>query len=381
MLSVEEIADIQSFSQLGPRWTQLASASSTSSIFQTYEWNAAWLRHLGSGRLLVLAVTDGPELVGIAPLVIRRPYGLPLRRLQFMATGPSDYLGVVAAAGREAEVWSCTLQHVLRRRDLWDVVDLQQVPESSAVRTAVHCLRGEGVRPWLTPQAVCPYLPLPGSKDAFMASLGSKTRWNLRYYERVLRRDHEVAMERVPNADLASEMEELFRLHSARWRTRWLPGVLAMPATRRFHREVAESFARAGWLRLFRLTVDGATAASLYCFSYGGKGYYYLGGFDPRYAKMSVGTLLTGYAIGEMADEGCREMDFLRGGEAYKYRWGCRDRTNQRLTVVRPGIRACLARSIVAVEQWAARAWESRMHSGRSSARRLVANPTRNMER
>jgi len=382
MLSVKEITDTESFLALALRWTELASASASCTIFQTYEWNAAWLRHVGRGRLFVLTVSEGPELVGIAPFVIRRSYGLPLRRLEFMATGPSDYLGIIAAAGRDADVWACVLKHVIRRDDLWDVADLQQIPECEAVRAAAEAVRGQGFSVSLVPQTVCPYLPLGGSREAFLASLGSKTRWNLRYYERVLKRSHELAMELVPACDLVSEMQALFRLHSARWRTKRLPGVLALPAIRRFHLSAARSFAQAGWLRLFRLRLDGATVASLYCFSYKGKGYYYLGGFDPRYARMSIGTLLTGHAIGELADEGCREMDFLRGGEAYKYRWGCTDRANLRLTLVKPGLRSRIAGWAVRAEQWVADAWESRMH--RREAGRLQSDqqrtPTRNME-
>jgi CelD/BcsL family acetyltransferase involved in cellulose biosynthesis len=36
--------------------------------------------------------------------------------------------------------------------------------------------------------------------------------------------------------------------------------------------------------------------------------------------------VLVGCAIEAAAEEGAREFDFLRGREAYKYRWGARDR-------------------------------------------------------
>ncbi|MGQ9697530.1 MAG: GNAT family N-acetyltransferase [Armatimonadota bacterium] len=382
MLSIAEITDTEGLRNLEPTWRELASVAGSCTVFQTYEWNHAWLKHMASGRLWVLTTADGAKTIGIAPFVIRRCYGLPSRRLQFAATGPSDYLGVLAEPGREAEVWHSVLQHVICRRDLWDVVDLQQIPDTAALRSAVDGMRTPGLSVQLRPQAVCPYLPLGGSREAFLAKLGGKTRWNLRYYERVLKRTHDVAMELVPACELESEMENLFRLHSARWRARLLPGVLALPAVRQFHRNVALAFAQAGWLRLFRLRLDDATVASLYCFSHNGRGYYYLGGFDPRYARFSIGTLLTGYAIGELAEEGCSEIDFLRGREAYKYRWGCLDRTNLRLTVAKRGVISKLAAWQIRAEQRVADAWESRMHAPkRSDSNQPAANPTRNMER
>jgi len=374
VLSVEVLASLDRLESLRPEWDELLARSPTATIFQTHQWQLAWLRHLGGGRLLALAVRDGRDLVGLAPLVVRRAYGTPFRRLQFVGTGPSDYLGVVAADGQEAAVWGAVLERAWDLRHLWDVLDLQQVRLSAPPFARAGPSDGDapvdlrlsslGTGSWLRclHQAVCPHLPLPGSRDAFIGSLGKKARWNLRYYLRALGREHKVEMGLVGEDNLAAEMEALFRLHGARWRKRWLPGVLALPSVRRFHRQVAAEFLRAGWLRLFRMQVDGATVASIYCFSYGGVGCYYLSGFDPAYARQSVGTVLTGHAIGELAEEGCRELDFLRGAEPYKYRWGCVDRHNARLIGTKDGAISALAAKALIREQRIADAWERRAH-------------------
>ena len=52
-----------------------------------------------------------------------------------------------------------------------------------------------------------------------------------------------------------------------------------------------------------------------------------------RFDACSPGALLLEHAIGEAVRTAAGEFDFLRGAEAYKYRWGARDRPQYRLRV------------------------------------------------
>jgi CelD/BcsL family acetyltransferase involved in cellulose biosynthesis len=65
---------------------------------------------------------------------------------------------------------------------------------------------------------------------------------------------------------------------------------------------------------------------------------YYLGGFEPEHARLSLGTILTARAIRHAIEaDGAREFDFLRGDEPYKYTWGAQDRFNHRVSMTRSG--------------------------------------------
>jgi CelD/BcsL family acetyltransferase involved in cellulose biosynthesis len=91
-------------------------------------------------------------------------------------------------------------------------------------------------------------------------------------------------------------------------------------------------------LRLHVLELDGIARAALYCFHKGPRTCYYLGGFEPTLAKLSLGTVLTGRAIRHAIEsDGASEFDFLRGDEPYKYKWGALDRKNARLVKVSSG--------------------------------------------
>jgi CelD/BcsL family acetyltransferase involved in cellulose biosynthesis len=123
-------------------------------------------------------------------------------------------------------------------------------------------------------------------------------------------------------------LDDLFRLHEARWRSRGEPGVLVDSAVREFHRDAARAFAAEGMLRLHRMRIGEAVAAVYYGFAWRRRSYAYLGGFDPEMPRLSPGAQILLHAIGAAIAEGCGEFDFLRGGESDKYAWGAVDRRN-----------------------------------------------------
>jgi CelD/BcsL family acetyltransferase involved in cellulose biosynthesis len=120
-------------------------------------------------------------------------------------------------------------------------------------------------------------------------------------------------------------------LHNLRWDGRGRSDAFHTPELIAFHRDLAPlAFAR-GWLRLYVLRLNGRQAASLYGFLYGGKFYFYQSGFDPAFAKYSVGLLTMGLAIQDALKEHVVEFDLLHGNEAYKDHWAPLQRGIRRL--------------------------------------------------
>ncbi|HEY3284012.1 MAG TPA: GNAT family N-acetyltransferase [Armatimonadota bacterium] len=366
MLSTEVIGRWDELLALGPEWEAMEDAGGAPTVFQTYAWQGAWVRHQRKGRCWSLTFRDGRKLVGLAPLFVSHPYRLPVTRLQLLSTGASDYLDLLALPERRAEVSEAFFGALRERRRGWGLVDLHQLREECELLPREHVEQQRHGGPWwrFHPQAVAPYTDLPQTREAFLEALGKKTRKNLGYSRRVLEREHSVELGLADEGCLVQEMEAFFRLHQARWNKRWMPGQMAGARTRAFHLEAARGLLRRGKLRLHYLRLDGATVASLYCFSHGGVGYYYLGGFDPALSRYGIGTLLTAEAMMCAIDEGCREFDFLRGQESYKYRWGCLERINYRLlgTYAGPGPRA--TERLANLEQRVADWYEARAHGG-----------------
>jgi CelD/BcsL family acetyltransferase involved in cellulose biosynthesis len=134
----------------------------------------------------------------------------------------------------------------------------------------------------------------------------------------------------TPDLDPERWVDELCRLHAARWADLGEAGVLADDRLARFYRQVIGAFAAQGWARLYALQQGARVLGVYYGFQYRGAAYAYLGGFDPDFAYFSPGTVLVGHAIEQAVREGAREFHFLRGDEAYKYAWGAVDRWNTR---------------------------------------------------
>ena len=110
--------------------------------------------------------------------------------------------------------------------------------------------------------------------------------------------------------------------------------MLAGDQLQAFHAEVIAGFAKAGILRLYRMTLDGRPAAVIYAFTHRSRCYAYLSGFDPELSKLSPGTVLLHHVVKEAEREDVIEFDFLRQAEPYKYSWGAKDQSTWRVRLI-----------------------------------------------
>src|SRR4051794_29373006 len=94
-LHIEEIQTAAELEALRKDWSELWERCPAAGPFQSAEWQTAWRRRLGRGRLWVLAVRQGGRLCGLAPFCIGPYYGLPLRAVQLLGTGVSDSLDLL----------------------------------------------------------------------------------------------------------------------------------------------------------------------------------------------------------------------------------------------------------------------------------------------
>lgn len=337
-VDVQEIGDFAALTaKHAEDWRRIAGESPAATVFQTWEWTEAWWRHCASShRLRALVFRENGEVVGFAPLTGSR-LPSPLRTLRLAGTGPSDYLDMLALPGWESVVASAFVAYLREHSRRWDWLDLQQIRPGAAADTLCDAAARDRVEVWQG--ETCPYLPLiPGDWEGVRKSLGKKLRQNIGYYGRALEKQYMVEYRMANHETLADDLDAFFFLHQKRWNKRWLPGAFASRQTRKFHEAAARNLLDAGMLRLHTLSLDGTIQAALYCFHKDDRTCYYLSGFEPEMSRLSIGTVLTAHAIRHAAEkDGAHEFDFLRGNEAYKYRWGAIDRHNRRLSLTRSG--------------------------------------------
>ena len=327
-LTTEIIESSEALAALAPEWWDLWRRTSTPLPFLTPAWLLPWWRHFAPGRLFTLAARQHGRLVALAPAYIETgPLG---RRILPLGISLSDHLDIlVDAACAEPGLRALAVAAEARRCD-WDVWELENLPpDAQALRLPLR----SGWSAEVYQQEPCPVLMIPEGQTDLLPLLPVKKRRNIRLARNRCARRGEVCIERADERTASHILEGMIRLHGARWRDRAQHGVLASEPVLAFQREAVPELARAGLLRLYTLRIAEQVVAALYALTQGRLTYVYLSGFDPDYAFESPSVLLMAHALREALAEGCREIDFLRGGEAYKYEWGAVDRRNVKRSI------------------------------------------------
>jgi len=310
---IEVITDIETLEALAPDWQDLCRKNNVTP-FQTPMWLLPWWRYFGSNDLATIASRTGDRLDALAPLYIIRDDDSDESLGVFLGTGTSDYLDVLGDA-------TAVIDEMTRLDcQLWD---LHQLPASSSMLSVPL---PSGWSDNVEDHQPCPVLPIEGAEEELQNLVSTHFRKKIRYYRRSLQKMGEVRVETATAETLDGLLTALFELHGARWQRRDLPGLLADPNTRQFHRDVAPRMLRAGMLRMYAIRCDERIVAVFYGFALHGTVYYYLSGYDPDLEKLSIGNILVAHAIEQAVRDGATTFDFLRGAEEYKYSWGATDR-------------------------------------------------------
>ena len=83
----------------------------------------------------------------------------------------------------------------------------------------------------------------------------------------------------------------------------------------------------------------------------GKRNYLYLHSINIKYKKYSPGNLMVYYLILESYKEGYEIVDFLRGDEGYKQKWGTMDRFNENYMIFNRSIKSRVFKSIYQIIQ------------------------------
>ena len=318
-------------------WDRLHDAEATP--FMSAGWAGAWFEHY-DGEPLLVCVRDGAELVGIAPLVVRRRG--PLRVMEPVGMDPGDYWDVLAAPGRRAEVADAAARALREHRGRWDAWILRCLPPGSPV---VDALDRAGLRSLVRPPIPAPAIALPDSFDAYLAALPSSHRQNLRKHLRRLD-NGEVELRDVRDP---AELPAAF----ARWqdfrRRQWdSAGKEINPEhlSPRFHDFLLDCVGRllpSGRAMVWEFAREGKVIGTYVNFADELSYYWYLGGFDPAHTKIGLGKIAIGHGIRTSIEQGRARYDFGRGAEPYKYWYGAVDRPLAARVVSSGGVRGLAA--------------------------------------
>jgi CelD/BcsL family acetyltransferase involved in cellulose biosynthesis len=340
-MHVERITTTEAFQALAPEWNALLARSRADCVFLTWEWLFTWWKHFHLEReLSILTVREGGELVGLAPFMLRttRLAGFPFKSFEFLgnSTVGSDYLDVIVDERRRLAVLRALTAYVNALGIRLDLVQMAR-QDAEVLAVAADLVQGGWRRIELRTH-VCPFIRLRGHTwDSYLETLGRAHRANLRRRLRQAHGKFDLVFARAEtNEERRAALQALIRLHLARWRDRGVSEAFATPALVAFHDEVTALALARGWLRLYVLALDTVPVASLYGLRYGRTFSFYQSGFDPAFARWSVGLITMALAIQQAIAEGADEYDMLHGDEAYKFLWAREQRELSRLELYPP---------------------------------------------
>jgi CelD/BcsL family acetyltransferase involved in cellulose biosynthesis len=352
-LHVAVVHSEEEFDALKNDWDELVDNSNQCVYFLRWSWNRLWWKAYAplEGQLYLIVCRDqSGQLLGLAPLYWRRastPTIPSLKELLFLGTGipiiSSEHLDLITRRGYEQQVCEAMAAKVLQDRSV-DRLWLSEIPITSIALP--HFRRAIGEQHHL---AICNrshYVDTRITWNEFNASLGKSTRAKLARCTRRLYSLGSCEFHCVKTSDeLEPAMNHLVQLHQARWRSKGEPGSFAMKSFEKFLKEAMQSTLADGRLRLWTLSLNGETAAALLAFLDNGVAHYFQGGFDPKYAKDSLGTAMFGLCIRACIEtESIRQFNFMGGDAAYKAHWTELGVDSVALDWLRPGVRSSLVR-------------------------------------
>ncbi|HEY4707365.1 MAG TPA: GNAT family N-acetyltransferase [Thermodesulfobacteriota bacterium] len=323
---IEEIMGRRGLPELAPEWDALFEACPEAAPFQSPQWLIPWSAHLGAGEPYVLALRSGGALSAIAAFMLTGP------ELVFMGTGVSDYLDMLARPGLERAAALAVMERLGARQELWARCDLQELKAGSAL---LSITMPPGIRAKVRQMEPCLHIELPATLEEFAARCWTNRQTGSSRTRARHERSGLLTIETADGERLGEFIDSLFTLHAKRWASLGLPGVLNGRAIRSFHTEAAKGLLEKGMLRLYRMRYSGSDIAALYCLFRSGRVYAYLGGFDPALSRLSPGAQLLRHVVEDSIRTGAGVIDFLRGGEGYKYAWRPKEERNFRLVIER----------------------------------------------
>ena len=343
------------FDSVKDDWDQLLDASNQRAYFLRWAWNFTWWRTFrpANTRLFIIACRDEHQrLVGLAPFYWRQRSTAGIghvREVLFLGTGiflqTSEGLDVIARRGCEKIVAASVADFLRRNRD-WDQLWLNEMPSSSTVLP--HLRRALGDRAEVSVCNRTRYIDANTDWETFKSGLGRATRQNTLRQTRRLFESYDCRFRRVETADeLETAMDALISLHQARWQSKGDHGSFAIPGFEDFLRQAARFSLAEGRLRLWTLELKGKIVAARIAFFENGIVYCFQSGFDPAYAKDSIGKVLLGLCVRDcIEDESVREYNLMGGADSYKDCWASAGSDNVSLTLLRSGMRTLAYHSI-----------------------------------
>jgi CelD/BcsL family acetyltransferase involved in cellulose biosynthesis len=345
-IDVNVIDDEHDLTPLWQSWDDLATISSQP--YCTPAWMIAWWRHARprGAKLRTIVVHQGDRLIGIAPFFTHRTVA-GITRYRLLGARCSARVDLLALPGREAAVARALAGCVDRIQPRPGSILFEGVRESSpwpellsSARSRKHPLRLASELAVDAPFVVT----AEGGFEEWFAAKSKNFRQSLRRKRRHLEREG-ATFGRVTTEDgLERALHDLARLHRLRWDERGGSGVL-VHGVERMLRDAGHDLLGLGRFDIWWIEVHGRCISSHLFLTAGSETTYWLGGFDPAWARYQPSMLALVEAIQHAFDARLARVDLGTGAQPYKLRFTDEVESVRFINAIPRGSMSALARA------------------------------------
>ena len=304
---------LETFSSMSSEWPKLQEKSPVSPIFSSLEWSKTWWQHFSSGaKLHLTALKKQEQVLGIAPLMIKN------NTCYFIGSiDVCDYLDFIVAPDNTDTFFKILLEK-LKHEGITSLTLAPLRPDSTVLTNMIDIANQLGWQVTSTQIDVTVELDLPGTWEEYLQILTSKQRHELRRKFRRLDEEGEIKYHSGSKVN-PQDIETFLRLFRD---SRADKAEFMTPAREAFFKDIAKAMSERKSFEFGLLEVNSKSTAATVSFHCNNNVYLYNSGYDPQYARLSVGLLSKALCIKHSIENGRNKFDFLKGGEEYKSHLG-----------------------------------------------------------
>lgn len=339
-MRIETIVTVERLHEIEVDWNTLYKSDPNAQFYLSARFVTSAAMHARDRFRVLTAWSEDGQCLGILPLVITIRWSKKHKCLYNVLdmlghVFDADYTGILSHPEHETEVCEAFAQSVSRMAFGRIILNYFSGPKErlktfvDAFDRAVFETRENThvINDGQTNNLICPYIDLPDTYDAYLATLTANTRQKIRRLERKQAEDPTLKITRSWPQTYAEDVKILADL----WYQKHVGGKGERRAAR-----LANQFKEVVMLGLADGTVylallwrgDAAVAAQAnYVDLVKREMLFHVSGRDESVKDISVGLLLQAHCIRWAISNGLQRYDFTIGNEPYKYSLGATDRT------------------------------------------------------
>jgi CelD/BcsL family acetyltransferase involved in cellulose biosynthesis len=310
--------------QLADEWRELCAEAADDQPFYRPEWIRAYFRFFARRKnIIVIAARLGDRLCLMLPLIEETGTfsKIPVRKFRAPVNSCAGRFDAIYSAGPDGEAAIQATWRYLRELDGWDILQLRDALQGSAVSRLAAAARADGLSTIQIDDKPSPYVPVPTDPELLkQLPVNARLRRQLRQIRReIAEKSSSLKLHRVETAD-PKALNRFYELEASGWKGQERTAIL-LYGRKPFLDEVAESAARAGYFTLYLLELDGQLIAGHYGFTHRACYYSVVVAYNESFKEFSPGHLIIDEIVRDCAARGVRAYQTTGQDQEWKMRW------------------------------------------------------------